>query len=128
MLRRNSKYKLQNARAWVRGAGLRSKGPGDWTLKGYNYLGPGNPIDEFGTMDEDDAIAKKHDKAYQDIIDSGQDPYWKYSNADEDARKQFGHGPGGWLASAFFTAKKAVAPRINEEQVYNSRYSLSNLI
>ena len=118
-MRRNSK--LKTTHSVKLGTDLRPKGSGDFSLKGYNYLGPGNIVDEFYPTDMDDAIAKRHDRAYQNIIDSGQDPYWKYSNADEDARQKFGYGPAGWAAKAFFTVKKAVAPHIDEEKLHNLR-------
>ena len=109
-MRRNKHVKAGKAQ-------LRAKSRGDWTLPGYNYLGPGNPVDDFPPQNEDDAIARDHDMDYQDILDSGQNPYLRYSNADEKARKKFGHSIGGYIGKAAFTVKKYIAPRINEHQV-----------
>lgn len=88
---------------------LRPKGPGDWSLPGYNYIGPGNPVDDYEPVDEDDRLAMEHDNAYTRIQQEGEDPYYKYSEDDEYARQHFGHGWGGWLGKGFFTGKKIAA-------------------
>lgn len=45
---------------------LRPKRPwaGDFTLHGYNYMGPGNPMDEFPPTNADDQLALEHDTSY----------------------------------------------------------------
>jgi len=100
---------------------LRPKGPGDWSLPGYNYIGPGNPTnDGYLPVDDDDMGASDHDGDYGDIQDTNQNPYLRYSNADEKARQRFGkraHGYGGKLGKAYFTGKKWVTPGINEDDV-----------
>lgn len=78
-----------------------------YTLPGYNYLGPGNPMDNGPPTDADDRIAVKHDEEYGFITDSGSDPYWNWNAADEEALPKFGHGYGGYIAKGFFGAKKA---------------------
>lgn len=89
-----------------RGYPRRTKGYGDWSLPGTNYIGPGNPVDRHPPLSSDDAIARDHDMAYSDYIAQGQDPYWSYSKADERARKKFGKTWQGKLGHAFFTAKR----------------------
>lgn len=98
---------------------LRPKGPGDWSLPGYNYLGPGNPThDGYLPTDEDDRLAMEHDDDYEDIQRSGQNPYLKYGEDDEKAYKQFGHGYGGYLGKAWFGLKKHVwGGKVNEQRV-----------
>lgn len=79
----------------------------DWTLPKYKYLGPGNRLDKGKPNNRNDAVAFKHDLAYDHHIKKGRDPYWQYSKADEEARNQFGHEDyGGTLGRTFFTAKK----------------------
>lgn len=60
-------------------------------------------------VDEDDRIAQEHDERYTKYQKYEMDPYWNYSPADEQARTEFGHGYGGWIGKAAFTAKKAAA-------------------
>jgi len=97
---------------------LRPKGPGDWTLPGYNYLGPGNPThDGYLPVDEDDRLAMTHDDDYADISKSDQNPYLKYSDEDQTAKDQFGYGYGGWLGKAFFQTKKLLTPNIDQEKL-----------
>lgn len=81
----------------------------DWTLWGYNYLGAGNPAENGPPTDEDDAIARIHDNAYQGYMDQGLDPYWNHNEADTVAEQQFGHGYGGYLGKAFFAMKRKAA-------------------
>lgn len=80
-----------------------------WTAPGYNYLGPGNDMGDLVPVDEDDAIAQEHDENYRKYQKYEMDPYWNYNPADEKARTEFGHGYGGWIGKAAFTAKKAAA-------------------
>lgn len=37
-----------------------------FVFPGHNYLGPGNVLDSGAPVDSDDAIARKHDKAYEE--------------------------------------------------------------
>lgn len=79
-----------------------------WVAPGYSYLGPGNDMGMV-PVDRDDEIAQEHDRAYTKYQKYEEDPYWNYSPADEKARTEFGHGYGGWIGKAAFTAKKAAA-------------------
>lgn len=54
---------------------LFGKGPGDWTLPGHNYIGPGNPTPGGFPVDKDDLIALRHDYEY------------KYASTEEDIRE-----------------------------------------
>lgn len=38
--------------------------PGEWTLPGHNYIGPGNPVPNGYPVDKDDLIALRHDQDY----------------------------------------------------------------
>lgn len=63
----------------------RKKGKGDWTVPGYNYLGPGNEIDSYLPVNEADKIAYDHDVAYGELEDKfGGDPRYYYNQDDED--------------------------------------------
>lgn len=84
----------------------RVKAKGDWSLPGSNYIGPGNPVDRFPPLTPDDAVAREHDLDYTEYIEQGHNPYTSYNDADERARRRFGHGWRGHLGKAFFTAKK----------------------
>lgn len=98
---------------------LRPKGPGDWSLPGYNYLGPGNPTnDGYLPTDEDDRLSMVHDDKYGDIERTGQNPYVKYGEDDEEVYQNFGHGYGGYLGKAWFGIKKHVwGGKVNEQKV-----------
>ena len=80
-----------------------------WTLPGYNYMGPGNSLDNGPPTSADDNVAMEHDHAYQKYLDAGQDPYWNYNQADEDAVKKWGNSLGGMGAKAVFKTKKFLA-------------------
>lgn len=88
------------------GRGKKSRG---WTLPGYNFLGPGNDLDNAVPTDRDDYIAQDHDYDYQDLESAGINPYITYSEADDIAMKQFGHGYGGNIGKATFMKKKILA-------------------
>lgn len=80
-----------------------------WTLPGYNYMGPGNPLDNGPPTSADDNVAMEHDYAYQKYLDAGQNPYWNYNQADEEAVKKWGNSFGGMGAKAVFKTKKFLA-------------------
>lgn len=83
---------------------LRNKGPGDWTLPGYNYCGPGNPLDGRPPMNPTDAVCMEHDK------DEEYDYYmWQPGDdtiIDRLTDLEETHLATS-LASVFFTGKKA---------------------
>lgn len=79
----------------------------DWSLPGYKYLGPGNPLNKGRPRNRNDAIAQLHDIAYQKIQEEGGNPYIQWSDADETARKDFSFEDyGGALGKTFFQFKK----------------------
>lgn len=80
-----------------------------WTLPGYNYLGPGNSLDNGPPTSFDDAVAQVHDNDYQDYIDQGLDPYWNYNEADDKAIDQWGNSVGGLIGKGVFKTKKFLA-------------------
>lgn len=97
-----------------------------WTLPGYNFIGPGNSLNNGIPTDNDDEIANVHDWDYKDIEDSGQDPYWKWSNADDEAMEEFGYGWGGHAGKAAFRTKKfahkaGLLDKIDEERVFHHK-------
>lgn len=86
------------------------KDKGDWSLPGYNYLGPGNKLDKGPPTDKNDRTAEKHDWGYDRIVRRGQDPYWNYNNDDRRAQRDFDHSSyGGTAGRAFFTGKRFAA-------------------
>lgn len=80
---------------------------GDYTLPGYNYLGPGNRLDKGPPTSRNDAVALKHDIGYQDLIDQGKDPYYNWNDADETALAEFDFSDfGGAAGKSYFRLKK----------------------
>lgn len=127
---RNKRIRIQDTRPLKRkfvdddgNPVLRKKGAGDWSLPGYNYLGPGNPTnDGYLPTDEDDRLSMEHDDKYGDIERSGQNPYLKYGEDDEKVYEKFGHGYGGYLGKAWFGLKKHVwGGKVNEQKVNAKR-------
>lgn len=55
---------------------------GGLTLPGYRYVGPGNPLDAGEPRGPVDAIAKKHDERYDELIKHGHIPYIHGRGAD----------------------------------------------
>lgn len=51
---------------------------------GYEFLGPGNQVLYQVPRNHNDAVAKSHDLAYGRILDKGLNPYFSYSEADEE--------------------------------------------
>lgn len=88
---------------------LRAKTRGDWTLPGYNYLGPGNALDDYPPTNEDDRLALKHDQAYSQYIEQGYDPYWNFNDADQEFLDYVGATFPGKLAWAVFQVKKGLS-------------------
>lgn len=87
--------------------GLRPKGPGDWTAPGYNYLGPGNPVDqEYFPVDEDDYQSYLHDVSEDYKTTMG---YTNYNVADDMWLHNTGYGWGGNVGQMFFRFKKWLA-------------------
>lgn len=79
-------------------------------LPGYKYLGPGNGLDKGEPVNEADAAALEHDKAYDEQLKAGDNPYVKYNHADAEfqERLQGDTSFGGNLARGVFQAKKRV--------------------
>ena len=48
------------------------KPAGDWTLPGYNYLGPGNSLDKSAPTNFLDRLALEHDQAYNRATDKSE--------------------------------------------------------
>lgn len=80
-----------------------------YTLPGYNYLGPGNDLNNGIPTNRDDAIAADHDFDYADIINKGDNPYFSFSQADQTAIDNFGSSFGGQAGKLFFRGKKLAA-------------------
>lgn len=79
-------------------------------LPGYNYLGPFNGPDRGEPVNAADAAAQKHDQAYQEQLDQGDNPYLKYNHADREFQEELSEDTslGGNLGKAVFQAKKRV--------------------
>ena len=85
---------------------------GGFTLPGFNYLGPFNELDAGPATDELDAAAQRHDQGYQDILDSGQNPYFTYNDADQRMLEETEQMPGLLPAavSTLWRAKRHIVP------------------
>lgn len=63
----------------------RKKGSGDWTPAGYNYMGPGNVIDNAPAQNFADEYAMRHDQAYGDYEwQTGRNPKYEYVIGADD--------------------------------------------
>lgn len=98
----------------------------DWTLPGYNYLGPGNKLNKGEPTNYNDAVARAHDHAYDSYLKKRQNPYTQWSDADESFLKQIKYNDyGGVLGGGFFHAKKAaynigLIKKLDESSLTNS--------
>ena len=79
----------------------------DLSLPGYKYLGPGNPLDKGIPNNESDAVAEKHDYAYDAYTKQRYHPYLQTSKADDDFIRNAGNDYGGILGKTYFGLKKA---------------------
>lgn len=81
---------------------------GEMTVPGYNFAGPGNPVDDYPPVNPTDAAAKQHDIEYGKLQEQGINPYTTYNDADEDfinkISKESGIVPN--IASGVFKAKR----------------------
>ncbi|AAB95452.1 capsid protein VP1 [Adeno-associated virus 3B] len=79
-------------------------------LPGYKYLGPGNGLDKGEPVNEADAAALEHDKAYDQQLKAGDNPYLKYNHADAEFQERLQEDTsfGGNLGRAVFQAKKRI--------------------
>nr|WDW25754.1 MAG: VP1 [Canine parvovirus] len=79
-------------------------------LPGYKYLGPGNGLDKGEPVNKADAAALEHDKAYDQLLKQGDNPYVKYNHADAKLQSdlQGDSSFGGNLARGVFQAKKRI--------------------
>lgn len=82
-----------------------------FNFPGHKYLGPGNSLDRGPPVDADDAAAQKHDQAYQEQLEAGDNPYLKYNHADREFQEALKDDTSfeGNLARGIFEAKKLVA-------------------
>ncbi|KAF0752888.1 hypothetical protein AaE_005876 [Aphanomyces astaci] len=79
---RGEKRKLQGPEN-IRHA--RPKTSGDWTPNGYNYMGPGNVLDNAPAQNFADEFALQHDQAYGDFQDqTGRNPKYLYLKGADD--------------------------------------------
>ena len=77
---------------------------------GYKYLGPFNGLDKGEPVNEADAAALEHDKAYDLELKDGHNPYFEYNEADRRFQERLKDDTsfGGNLGKAIFQAKKRV--------------------
>nr|AYN77558.1 minor structural protein [Chimpanzee parv4] len=61
---------------------------GGLTLPGYNYVGPGNPLDSGPPQGPVDEAAKHHDERYAEMIEHGDIPYLHGHGADRLMNKE----------------------------------------
>ncbi len=78
---------------------------------GYKYLGPFNKLDKGKPTNELDAIAQRHDHAYNQL---GIQAYFGFNQADQDFINEAQQQPGltANFAAGLFGLKKAIAPHI----------------
>lgn len=91
--------------------------PKGWTVPGYNYLGPFNPLKNGKPVNKADRAAQRHDRAYDRYINSGKNPYLYFNKADQDFINELENDSsfGGILGKAAFKVKKAIAPTLGGE-------------
>nr|AAS99244.1 capsid protein VP1 [Adeno-associated virus] len=79
-------------------------------LPGYKYLGPFNGLDKGEPVNAADAAALEHDKAYDQQLKAGDNPYLRYNHADAEFQERLQEDTsfGGNLGRAVFQAKKRV--------------------
>ncbi len=82
-----------------------------FNFPGHKYLGPGNGLDRGEPVDADDAAAQKHDQAYNEQLEAGDNPYVKYNHADREFQEALKDDTSfeGNLARGVFEAKKLIA-------------------
>lgn len=88
---------------------VRAKGRGDWTMPGFNYMGPGNVMDDAPPTNRDDFQAQKHDEQYTEYLKKGEDPYWNWNDADEEFIENVGETWTGTAAKKIFQGKRALS-------------------
>ncbi len=109
------KYAQGAAEYWDLKAGpsppKKAKSEAGFNFPGHKYLGPGNSLDRGPPVDADDAAAQKHDQAYQEQLEAGDNPYLKYNHADREFQEALKDDVSfeGNLARGLFQAKKLVA-------------------
>ena len=83
------------------------KEPGDWSVPGFNYMGPGNKMDKGPPTARDDAVSLEHDVEYGKIEKEGVNPKWVWSDADEKFVNEIKDTKTGrWISKPYFQAKK----------------------
>nr|WKF51820.1 VP1 [Panthera uncia bocaparvovirus] len=92
--------------------------PGGWTVPGFKYLGPFNPLNNGEPVNEVDKVAQAHDRAYQSYIDSGVNPYLNFNKADSDFIDSLStdSSVAGWLGKSAFKLKRLLAPHLSKEK------------
>ena len=88
---------------------------GGLTAPGFNNLGPWNSL--ALPTNHDDEVAFFHDPRYEDIQDSGQDPYFHKSRADRIFNEAKMQTNSGVVGQYIFGAKSAIFPSIDESRV-----------
>lgn len=96
------------------------------TLPGYNYCGPFNSLDNGPPTNGADAACKEHDEAYNKL---GKRAYFYYNDADEELLKKLKteSGFGSRIGSAFFNAKKLIAPRLSLQKATDSQQGVTSV-
>lgn len=87
-----------------------------WTLPGYKYLGPFNPLNSGVPTSSVDRAARRHDHAYSKYIDKGKNPYTHFNEADRTFLGEIkdDNSWGGLIGYSYFSAKQALAPTMAE--------------
>lgn len=105
---------------------LRRKGKYDWTVPGYNYMGPGNVVDNLAGTNAADNAARRHDMAYTHLQEEGINPYLTYSKADDDFIEAMDVQDGivPFVASSVFRGKRLASQLgLLPSEPKRSRYS-----
>lgn len=78
-----------------------------FTAPGHNYMGPGNPMQNGPTKNNNDYVSRKHDEEYGLLeLVTGKNPLTHWSDADETWLKDASWGGFGKAGKAYFNAKK----------------------
>lgn len=94
---------------------------GDFHVPGTNYVGPGNPVDDFPPIGQTDELAHKHDIEYGELQDIDMNPYIYYNEADEKFYNVPKEEYLGKAADAVWYTKKKIAKHIDPKEAKYKR-------
>lgn len=96
---------------------------GSFLIPGYNYLGPGNPLDNGEPVNELDADAQQHDIDYENAISADQ-----IHEADKKAINKFRQHLKSSNATAASLGIAGLNSKLGVEKVFGVRYPSKSVI